>query len=65
MTVLEFILGVIIVVLAFLLILGLIGFKYNTEELEEENERLKMELRKARSTISKREYKKAKEVKKC
>ena len=58
MTVLEFILGVIIVIAVLFIVIAMWGMKYNYIELEEENKKLKEELIKARSRRVKKEYKK-------
>lgn len=63
MTVLEFIFGVIIVIAVLFIAIAIWGIKYNYIELEEENKKLKEDLRKARSKRIKKEYKKVKEVK--
>lgn len=63
MTVLEFIFGVIIVIAVLFIAIAIWGIKYNYIELEEENKKLKEDLRKARSKRIKSEYKKVKEVK--
>lgn len=58
MTVGEIILGLVIVILAFVLGLVAIVTKWDTEQLEKENAKLKEDLKKARARKVKSEYKK-------
>lgn len=63
MGILDFIFGVLVLAVVFLVAFGYIAMKYDTRKLEEENTKLKEDLKKARERKVKREYKKAKEVK--
>lgn len=63
MGILEFIFGIIVVVAILFLAIAIWGIKYNYLELEEENKKLREDLRKARLRRVKNEYKNAKEVK--
>lgn len=64
MNILEFIFAVLVLIFLFLLIVGGIGVYFDVVKLEKENEKLKNDLKKARSRYLKREYKKAKDIKK-
>lgn len=63
MGLLDFIFGVLALVVVAFLVVGVTVMKYDTKKLEQENTFLKEELSKARMRKVKREYKKAKEVK--
>ena len=60
MGILEFLLGVVIVSVIFIIALITLALHYDTVELEKENERLKDDLKKARQRKMKTEYKKVK-----
>lgn len=60
MTILEFIFGVIVVIAVLFIAIAIWCIKYNYIELEEENKKLKEDLRKARMKRVKKEYKKNK-----
>lgn len=60
MGILEFLLGVVIVSVIFMIALITLALHYDTVELEKENERLKDDLKKARQRKMKTEYKKVK-----
>lgn len=60
MNILEFILGIIIVLFVFISIVGVAGIRYDSARLEKENEELREKLRK-RAT---REFNKAKKEEK-
>ena len=64
MGVLDFIFGLICLLVLFVMGLGYITFKFDNKKLEEENTKLKEDLKKARTRKLKNEYKKAKEVSK-
>lgn len=63
MGILEFIFGIIVVTAVVFTVVGTVAMIYDTKKLEEENEKLKADLKKARERKLKREYKKV-EVKK-
>jgi hypothetical protein len=63
MGILEFIFGIIVVTAVVFTVVGAVAMIYDTKKLEEENEKLKADLKKARERKLKREYKKV-EVKK-
>lgn len=58
MGVLEFIFDILVLAVAFIVALGSICMHYDTKKLEEENEKLKNDLKKARERKTKCEYKK-------
>jgi len=62
MNILEFIFGILILFVVFVIGVGAIAFKYDTRKLEKENEELKADLQKARERKAKREYKKVSDV---
>jgi len=62
MNILEFIFGILILFVVFVIDVGAIAFKYDTRKLEKENEELKADLQKARERKAKREYKKVSDV---
>lgn len=63
MNILEFIFGILVLIVVFIIGIGIICTKWNTQKLEDENNKLKEELQAMRERKVKREYKKAKEVK--
>lgn len=63
MTVLEFIFSVLALIVGAFVILGIVVSVTNTRTLEQENEKLKMEIQKLRSRKLKSEYKGVKNVK--
>lgn len=63
MGVLDFIFGILVLAVVFILVFGTVCMHYDTKKLELENERLKEDLKKSREKKLKAEYKKAKEIK--
>ena len=45
MNFLEFIFGIIVLIVAFITIIGITGMRYDTKKLEEENDKLREKLR--------------------
>ena len=62
MGVLDFIYGILVLAVIFFIGVGAICMKWDTRKLEEENEKLRESLKKARTKVSKCEYKKASDV---
>ena len=62
MGVLDFIFGVLVLIVLFFIGVGAVCMKWDTRKLEEENTKLKEDLRKARERRVKREYKKVSNV---
>jgi len=62
MGVLDFIFGILVLAVILFIGVGAICMKWDTRKLEEENQQLRENLKKARSRVSKREYKKASDV---
>lgn len=62
MGVLDFIFGILVLAVVFIITLGGICMHYDTKKLEQENEELRENLKKARERKLKREYKKASNV---
>lgn len=62
MGVLDFIFGVLVLGVIFIIALGGICMHYDTKKLEQENEELRNNLKKARERKIKREYKKASDI---
>ena len=58
----DFIFGVLVLAVLFILGIGAIAMHYDTKHLQEENEELKKDLEKARKKIIKEEYKKVSRV---
>ena len=63
MGVLDFIFGLIVLFVILIIVIGVTAMKYDSKKLEEENLKLKEDLKKARLKKSQSEYKKVKEVK--
>lgn len=62
MGVLDFIFGIIALLVGAFVVIGTVCMRYDTKELEKENKKLKEDLQKARERKLKREYKKASNV---
>lgn len=62
MTILEFIFGVLVLAVILFIGVGAVCMKWDTRKLEEENQKLREDLQKARKRVLKREYKKASDV---
>lgn len=62
MGVLDFIFGILVLAVVFIIALGGICMHYDTKKLEQENEELRNNLKKARERKLKREYKKASDI---
>ena len=62
MGVLDFIFGILVLAVVFIIVLGGICMHYDTKKLEQENEELRENLQKARERKLKREYKKASDI---
>lgn len=62
MGVLDFIFGVLVLAVVFIIGIGAVGMKWDTRKLEEENAKLKEDLKKAREKKIKQEYKKVSKV---
>lgn len=62
MGVLDFIFGILVLAVIFIIGVGAVCMKWDTKKLEEENIKLKEELKKSREKKSKSEYKKVSKV---
>lgn len=62
MNILEFIFGILVLIVVFFIGVGAVCMKWNTQQLEEENTKLKEDLRNAREKKIKREYKKVSKI---
>ena len=62
MGVLDFIFGILVLAVILFVSVGAICMKWDTRKLEEENQKLREDLKKARERKVKREYKKASDV---
>lgn len=59
---LDFIFGILVLVVILFIGIGAVCMKYDTEELKNENQKLKEELQKTREKKIKQEYKKVSKV---
>lgn len=62
MGVLDFIFGILVLVVIFIIAICIVYMHYDTKKLEEENEKLKNDLKKLRERKAKREYKNASNI---
>lgn len=62
MGVLDFIFGILVLAVVFIIAICIVCMHYDTKKLEKENEKLKNDLKKSRERKSKCEYKKASDV---